>query len=73
MKTTAEVADVIPLRASLSMGMGDVRARCFRQGFLFPLTERPPMTVEAFFFPSPVLYHPLSLKLCICQYLCVQA
>jgi hypothetical protein len=35
MKTTAEAADVIPLGASfpsLAMGMGDGRARCFRQG-----------------------------------------
>jgi hypothetical protein len=45
MKTTAEAADVIPLGASfpsLAMGMGDGRARCFRQGLPCPANPKAP-------------------------------
>jgi hypothetical protein len=52
MKTTAEAADVIPLGASfpsLAMGMGDGRARCFRQGLPCPANPKAPDTTpEAF-------------------------
>ena len=58
MKTTAEAADVIPLGASfpsLAMGMGDERARCFRQGLPCPANPKAPRTTpEACFFSSPV-------------------
>ena len=52
MKTTAEAADVIPLGALFPlrpMGMGDGRARCFRQGLPCPAnTKAPDITPEAF-------------------------
>jgi hypothetical protein len=55
MKTTAEAADVIPLGASFPlhpMGMGDGRARCFRQGLPCPANSKAPdSTPEAFSFP----------------------
>jgi hypothetical protein len=54
MKTTAEAADVILLGASfpsLAMGMGDGRARCFRQGLPCPANPKgPDITPEAFSF-----------------------
>jgi hypothetical protein len=58
MKTTAEAADVIPLGASfpsLAMGMGNGRARCFRQGLPCPANPKAPrITPEALAFLEPV-------------------
>jgi hypothetical protein len=52
MKTTAEAADVIPLGASfpsLAMGIGDGRARCFRQGLPCPANPKAPARPGPFF------------------------
>jgi hypothetical protein len=58
MKTMAEAADVIPLGASFPlrpMGMGDGRARCFRQGLPCPANPKAPSIMpETFSFLSPV-------------------
>jgi hypothetical protein len=66
MKTTAEAADVIPLGASfpsLAMGMGDVRARCFRQGLPCPANPKAPgITPAAFSFLSPFSLLPLRIS-----------
>jgi hypothetical protein len=65
MKTMAEAADVIPLGASfpsLAMGMGDGRARCFRQGLPCPANPKAPsLTPETFSFLHP-LFPPYRLN-----------
>jgi hypothetical protein len=74
MKTTAEAADVISLGASfpsLAMGMGDGRARCFRQGLPCPANPKTPAHAGLYLFfalvsfpalPFEALYHPVTLR-----------